>query len=155
MDYGGIKREFFTIAIKDIINHTDVLAPCSNGRLLWFTNLSCNQTDAAAEEASASAARKMPRLNHTSDVTQGDAASISRQNSSSSGPGNQEKYSDLKPKRRLAYYLGLIAGMATYNGVHVDVPLPSCVYKIMKGQEVPNWIYYSDDIFANFIFLHS
>lgn len=118
VDYGGIKREFFTNAIKEIISHTNVLAPCSNGRLLWFAN----QPAAQAGEVNNNM-RKMPRLDHTSDVTQSDTAS-----------GRAD--GGFQPKRRLAYYLGLIVGMATYNGVHVDVPLPSCVYKTMKGQEV-------------------
>lgn len=124
VDYGGIKREFFTNTMKEIISHTSVLAPCSNGRLLWFTNQSSTFAPASCTT------RKVPRLDHAADVGHSDHSEPAEDTSA----GN--KYADLRPKRRLAYYLGLVVGMAAYNGVHVDVPLPSCVYKTMKGLEV-------------------
>ena len=36
----------------------------------------------------------------------------------------------------LEFYLGLLVGLAAYNGIHVDLPLPPCIYKIMKGAQV-------------------
>ena len=38
--------------------------------------------------------------------------------------------------RPLSYFLGLLVGLAAYNGVHVDLPLPPSIYKTIKGEEV-------------------
>jgi hypothetical protein len=34
------------------------------------------------------------------------------------------------------FILGLVVGLAAFNGVFVDLPLPSFIYKIVSGREV-------------------
>ncbi len=37
LDRGGLAKELFTIAIRDLIRESKVLSPCCNGRVYWFT----------------------------------------------------------------------------------------------------------------------
>lgn len=137
VDYGGVKREFFTIAIKEIITKTDLLGTCANGHMVWFTGnrLLARETAAARESVREreEGVYKQARLTTASAAVHSSAKETSATSASSS---RKEKYQDLAQARPLAYYLGLLVGLAAYNEVHVDVPLPSCIYKTIKGEEV-------------------
>lgn len=123
MDLGGIKREFFTIAVKEIVTKTTLLGTCANGRMAWFTGLS-----SSSSSANHSIFNKQARRSDT------DGSVSSSAPTSSGAPMESDELSSLS--RPLAYYLGLIVGLAAYNDVHVDVPFPPCIYKIIKGQQV-------------------
>jgi hypothetical protein len=59
LDRGGLAKELFTIAIRDLVKQSKVLRPCSNGRIFWFTN--CKST--AVNDHS----MKHPRINCADD----------------------------------------------------------------------------------------
>ncbi len=151
MDYGGVKREFFTIAIKEILAETNLLGTCANGNMVWFTDqplkatpiirqnsaASTSSAPGSAKEADDSSPRKLARL----DAVDGAVDPINPAESTlpvtePTASPRSTKYDRFVLTRPLAYYLGLLVGLAAYNEVHVDVPLPPCIYKIIKGEEV-------------------
>jgi hypothetical protein len=141
VDYGGVKREFFTIAIKEIIAKTDLLGTCANGHMVWFTGnrLLLARETAAAQGSTREAREREEGVHKQARLTTASAAvhsSVKDASAPSANSSRKEKYHDLTQARPLAYYLGLLVGLATYNEVHVDVPLPSCIYKTIKGEEV-------------------
>jgi hypothetical protein len=121
LDYGGVKREFFTLAVKEIITRTDALVPCSSGQVLWFKH---HASSASAGEAArlrgVDGASKQPR----------------REESGFTMWDGQQQATHVPAQRPLVFYLGLLMGLALYNGVHVDIPLPRSIYKTIKGEEV-------------------
>jgi len=148
VDFGGIKREFFTIAIKEIITKTNLLGTCASGRMVWFTGLASGvsaanpdspgspvgTTSGGVPSSDAAASRSHKQARHSdSDGSVGPALAAA---SSGSTKANTAKYEQLTLARPLAYYLGLLVGLAAYNEVHVDVPLPRCIYKTIKGEQV-------------------
>ena len=168
VDYGGVKREFFTIAIKEILAETNLLGTCPNGNMVWFTDQPLKATPIQRQNSSASTSsapaagndredmvtetsprhppRKLARLDSvdgTVDANSTAATAVAHVTSALPLPTTEPtssprstKYDRFVLTRPLAYYLGLLVGLAAYNEVHVDVPLPPCVYKIIKGEEV-------------------
>jgi hypothetical protein len=128
VDYGGVKRELFTLAGKELVTSTPLLAPCSNGRFMWFATQHRSRTgpgyatSVPGTPSSAEHARKQVRLGEAFvfPSTTADGASAAPH----------------VPAHSLAFYLGLVVGLGTYNGVHVNLPLPQCVYKTIKGEQV-------------------
>lgn len=136
VDYGGIKRELFTLAVKDLVTRTTMFAPCSGGRLMWFNHHRdrsvLSSTGASHPEHAQSPqgnARKQARL---------DGNSFEFFTSTPGGLEAESSRSTVTVAARypLPFYLGLLVGLAVYNGVHVNLPLPHCVYKTIKGEEV-------------------
>jgi hypothetical protein len=127
VDYGGVKREFFTLAVKEIITRTDALVPCSSGRMLWFKHHASTVSAASAGEAArlhgAEGANKQPR----------------REESGFTMRDGHQQAMHVPAQRPLVFYLGLLMGLALYNGVHVDIPLPRSIYKTIKGEEVRDY----------------
>jgi hypothetical protein len=129
VDYGGVKRELFTLAVKELITRTNALAPCGHGRLLWFT----------AHKESAGSVRKQPRIDGTGFdfITPAPATTVVN---SVGGDAHTEAaaatVAHIAAQHRLPFYLGLLVGLAAYNGVHVDLPVPKNIYKIIKNEEV-------------------
>jgi hypothetical protein len=121
-----VKRELFTLAVKELVTRTPLLAPCSNGRLMWFDMQHRNRTapgsatSVPGTPSSAEHARKQVRLGEAFTFLSTDSASTVHH----------------VPAHSLAFYLGLVVGLGTYNGVHVNLPLPQCVYKTIKGEQV-------------------
>jgi hypothetical protein len=114
--------------VKELVTRTPLLAPCSNGRLMWFDTQHRKRTapgyvtSVPGTPSSAEHARKQVRLGEafTFPSTTTDSASTVHR----------------VPAHSLAFYLGLVVGLGTYNGVHVNLPLPQCVYKTIKGEQV-------------------
>lgn len=99
LDRGGLAKEMFTIAIRDLIRKTEVLSSCANGRIYWFTEVDGEEHESKSKQA---------KITNRS-------------------PGSQLSSE---------FILGLLAGLAVYNGVYIDLPLPSSIYKLMKKREV-------------------
>eukprot|EP01034_Spumella_vulgaris_P026028 gene26026-32554_t len=89
VDRGGVTKELFTLAIRQIVHETNVLSPTSSARHLWFSK----------------------------DTRSSLALAIG------DGLFSTE------------FILGLVVGLAAFNGVFVDLPLPSFIYKIISGRE--------------------
>lgn len=140
VDYGGIKREFFTIAIKEIITKTNLLGTCANGRMVWFTGLGSDTggTGGTSGEIASNAVDASPRSHKQARLSDADGSVGPTLVDLPSGSVKRSaaKYEQLSLARPLAYYLGLLVGLAAYNEVHVDVPLPPCIYKTIKGEQV-------------------
>eukprot|EP01038_Epipyxis_sp_PR26KG_P010000 gene10000-13455_t len=101
VDQGGITKELFTLAIRDIIATGKVVSPVNNDRVVWFSNSTpINSSPETVEMVDESSKKK-----------------------------NSKNYS-------LEYYLGLIVGLAAYNGVFIDIPLPPSIYKLMIGKQL-------------------
>lgn len=99
LDRGGLAKEMFTIAIRDLIRTTGVLAASGNGRIYWFTRV--DSSDESNKQA----------------------------RTDSNSPKSLDTTSP-------EFILGLLAGLAVYNGIYVDLPIPSSIYKLMKNKEV-------------------
>ena len=101
LDRGGLAKEMFTIAIRDLITCTNVFSPCSNGHVYWFTRCSAYSFE--------------PIFKHRGTETI-----------------NNDMFDNIQPE----FLLGLLASLAVYNGIFVDVPLPSSIYKVLLGNPV-------------------
>ena len=53
---------------------------------------------------------------------------------------------ELKASKMSSFYLGVLISLATYNGVLVDLPLPSCVFKFLSGTELSLADLYEADV---------
>lgn len=106
VDRGGVTKELITVALRSIVKETDVLCPTGNGYHLWFSH--------STEGYEFPNGIELRRIQSAGDATRNDAPNTFS----------------------LQYYLGLIVGLAAYNGVFVDVPLPSFIYKILRGKEL-------------------
>lgn len=101
LDRGGLKKELFTIAIRDLIRESKVLSPCANGHVYWFTRSSSSSSSPTLKQQ--------------------------RKDSESA-----KLFSEIQPE----YLLGLLAALALYNGIFVDLPLPQAIYKVKLGKQV-------------------
>jgi len=96
-DYGGLKRELFSLAIREITKVPEVFAACHNQRMVWFRS-------------------RTPDRDATSSPTKG---------------RRMHHY-----KHSIEFYFGLLVGLAAFNGVHVDLPLPPFMYKLLRSEQV-------------------
>ncbi len=97
LDRGGLAKELLTIAVRDLINTSHVLSPCTNGRFYWFTNNDVGNKQAKIDT-------------------------------------NSPKSYNCKLSAE--FVLGLLASLAVYNGIYIDLPIPPSIYKILKNKEV-------------------
>ncbi len=100
-DYGGLKRELFSLAIREITKVPEVFATCHNQRMVWFRSRTTERCSTG------------PPSNHAK------------------GRRTQQRY-----QHSIEYYFGLLVGLAAFNGVHVDLPLPPFVYKLLRSEQV-------------------
>lgn len=103
-DYGGLKRELFSLAIREITKVPEVFAPCHNQRMVWFRSRTTKEHRGSTG----------PPSNHAK------------------GRRTQQRYHHYS----IEYYFGLLVGLAAFNGVHVDLPLPPSVYKLLRSEQV-------------------
>lgn len=115
VDRGGVMKEFFTLIMNEFVLNSGLLAVC--GKHLWFTKTSTMDLLLDA----------MNRLKKAKKLPE-------KLLSIMSTPRENDPYdvSELFPE----YLLGVFVGLALYNGVLVDVRLPSTVYKVgfMSGE---------------------
>jgi len=108
IDEGGLSKDLLSLAIKELVNTTHVVAPCGGGsnenaRSVWFT-----RTGKCVRE-------------QNSRIVSG--AALSETIGESVGDFEHE------------FVLGLLLGLASYSKVLVDLPLPSAIYKTMVNGE--------------------
>lgn len=117
VDQGGVKKELITLAIRGLIQEIGLLRPCGNNNSkLWFSGKS----------------RTGERFSPDKSDDYMAPNKIQRREFSVRRRDNVE----------LCYYLGLLIGLAAYNDVLIDLPLPSAIYKVMAG--IPNDIVLED-----------
>lgn len=104
-DYGGLKRELFSLAIQEITKVSEVFATCHNQRMVWFRSSRTTERRSTTSPPSKHAS-KGRRMMH-------------------------QRY-----HHSIEYYFGLLVGLAAFNGVHVDLPLPPFVYKLLRSEQV-------------------
>lgn len=108
--------------------------------MVRFTGLASASSGASPANDSASSGEDAASRSHKqarrSDTDGGVGPTLTSSSSGSTKSTAAAKYEELALARPLAYYLGLLVGLAAYNEVHVDVPLPRCIYKTIKGEQV-------------------
>jgi hypothetical protein len=198
VDYGGVKRELFTLAIKEFMTQTDTFAPVADDRGMWFTDKAYRDNlvlarssslssraaatgggagggpdsgpaaTAAGENAGVSASescvslvsslrdvvmtsddaslddrslqydsdvRKMPRLNPSEGeecVLSVPGSAVDSSTSGSSRDAAADALNKYQYGRPLPYYFGILVGLAVYNSVPIEIPLPSFIFKLIK-----------------------
>jgi E3 ubiquitin-protein ligase HERC4 len=122
VDQGGVKKELITLAIRELIHAAAILQPCgTNSSKFWFA------TQPSHDPPSCASTSPNPLYQHGStDEREGSAPSkVPRREYS--------KSIHRRSKIELCYYLGVLMGLACYNDILIDLPLPSAIYKIMAG----------------------
>lgn len=114
VDQGGVTKELFTLAIKQLIRESGLVKPCGSSSLVWFHSTSSTRISDV-----------QPPAEKVAWVTYETAYG------SSAGTSN-----DSNDRTYTAYVLGLLVGMAAYHGVLTDLPLPTALYKVMTHAEL-------------------
>jgi hypothetical protein len=109
VDAGGVGRELMSLAIAELLRTNSFLSPCG-------------QSNSALGSGTGSCLW----FNSNSDTP---LSSTKAEIHNSSSRYAVEDTSD-------EFFLGLLVGLAAYNNIYIDVPLPAAIYKVMTGTEV-------------------
>ena len=122
VDQGGLRKELFSLAMKELVLLTKILKPTSySGRFLWFND------EVQVEEEEGPLRTTLALL---------ESALASKDTAMQVGG---------RPTQcRGQFALGLLLGIAAYHGCMLDVRMPPCVYKLLLSKDAEGVLALSD-----------
>ena len=124
VDQGGLRKELFSLAMKQLVLLTKILKPTSySGRFLWFN-------DEAQVEEEEGPLRTTLALLESALATKGTQQTM--------------QVGDRPTQCRGQFALGLLLGIAAYHGCMLDVRMPPCVYKLLLSKDAEGVLALSD-----------
>ena len=124
IDRGGVMKEFFALIVKEFIQASGLLAICDS--IVWFT---CAPVGRNPDPSSPSffLESAMRQLREAKKLPSKLLELMARADERGSGCGSASSFAE--------FLLGVFVGMAFYNNVLIDLPLPSCIYKAAQRDD--------------------
>lgn len=142
-----MKKELLTLAVRDLVKKSNIVCPCGNkNAFVWFSKISseqCHENIFQTSSSCISDARSAKASIESDSVlrNEGDDTSSSTQSPLRKFPRISKEIDREEASKDLCFHLGLLIGLAAYNDVLIDLPLPSSTYKLLTGSKVSliNW----------------
>lgn len=130
IDQGGLRKELFSISMRELVAFTKILTPCSSGRFLWFSRDSSNSTKKADNLESA-------ENHHTNGTTTTAQEELRMMLAILESAYLTDAKRDLGSPSECSgeFALGFLLGIAAYQDCLLDIRIPPSVYKVMRAAE--------------------
>ena len=144
VDQGGVRKELFSVAMRELVTFTKVLAPTSDRRFLWFIG------EGAGGEADGSirsgADEKRPRLESDGQTGAENEAELrtllalleSALLATEGGGAGCDASRGPASACSGTFALGFIQGLAAFHGCQLDLRLPPFLFKLLGSAVEPS-----------------